>query len=82
MRHAGPNVSEDQGHAGDLPNLEVDDASVGTTSISARTLTVTAGVLSVVGHSVIVHANEDNHTDTPALGGSGARIACGVIGTP
>lgn len=79
MKHAGPNVSEDQGHAGDLPNLVVDAAGVGTASLSTKKLTVRAGPLSVIDHAVIVHANEDNYTDTPPLGGSGGRIGCGVI---
>jgi superoxide dismutase, Cu-Zn family len=32
------------------------------------------------GRSLIIHANPDNYSDQPEpLGGSGARIACGVI---
>jgi len=32
------------------------------------------------GRSIMIHANGDNHSDTPKkLGGGGARVACGVI---
>ena len=34
----------------------------------------------IVGRAIVIHANEDNYTDTPPLGGSGPRIACGEIG--
>jgi len=27
----------------------------------------------------MIHAGGDNYTDEPALGGGGARVACGVI---
>jgi superoxide dismutase, Cu-Zn family len=27
----------------------------------------------------MIHANGDNYTDTPPLGGGGAREACGII---
>ena len=30
--------------------------------------------------SLIIHANDDNYSDNPLpLGGSGSRIACGII---
>lgn len=43
------------------------------------------GDLSVVGRSVVVHANEDDlgatdHPESSKTGNSGPRIACGVIG--
>jgi superoxide dismutase, Cu-Zn family len=79
-KHTGPMITAEMGHAGDLPNLVVDANGVGTVTLSTKRLTVRPGTLSVVGHSVIVHANEDNYADTPApLGGSGGRMACGVI---
>ena len=30
------------------------------------------------GRALIVHAGGDTYSDTPPLGGGGARIACGV----
>ena len=33
----------------------------------------------IQGLTLMVHANGDNYSDTPPLGGGGAREACGVI---
>ena len=64
------------GHLGDLPVLIV--AADG----SAREM-LTAPRLKVAdtkGRSVIIHAGGDNYSDQPAaLGGGGARIACGLF---
>ena len=43
------------------------------------------GEYSIVGRSVVVHAQEDDlgrtdHPDSGTTGNSGARVACGVIG--
>jgi Cu-Zn family superoxide dismutase len=80
--HAGPDIAAQEGHGGDLPNLEV--AADGTAQVTFVTpkLTVREGMMSVVGRSLIIHANEDNYTNEPKNGGSGERIACGVIGLP
>ena len=70
--HKGP---EGNGHAGDLPNLHVLDDGSGILMASTKRLTMDQ----LVGKTVILHANPDNYTDEPVNGGSGARIACGVI---
>lgn len=70
--HKGP---QGAGHAGDLPNIRI--LNDGTGIMEATTSRFTLGEL--VGKTVILHANQDNYTDTPPNGGSGARIACGVI---
>jgi Cu-Zn family superoxide dismutase len=73
-RHEGP---VGKGHLGDLPVLLV--AADGTTPMAmfAPRLQVT----DLIGRAVIVHAGGDNYSDEPkALGGGGARVACGVIG--
>jgi len=72
-KHLGPYGS---GHEGDLPPLIVNADGKATTPVLAPRLTV-AGV---EGHSIMIHAGGDNFSDHPlALGGGGARIACGVI---
>jgi len=76
-RHLGPNGP---GHAGDLPNLNVDYAGNAHTTFFTDRLSVASGPLNIVGRAIVIHANEDNYTDTPPLGGSGPRIACGEIG--
>jgi superoxide dismutase, Cu-Zn family len=77
--HAGPDVDSQTGHAGDLPNLEV--IADGTASITFITtkMTVAEGETSLAGRTIMIHANEDNYTNEPKNGGSGDRIACGVI---
>jgi superoxide dismutase, Cu-Zn family len=77
--HGGPKVGSDKGHAGDLENLVFDANSSSFQKASTQKIKLAGGALSVVGRSIIIHANEDNYTNTPANGGSGARVACGVI---
>lgn len=77
--HGGPNVESDKGHAGDLENLvfKADGSSRG--KAKTQKVVLSGGVLSVLGRSIIIHANQDNYTNTPVNGGSGARVACGII---
>jgi Cu-Zn family superoxide dismutase len=71
--HMGP---EGQGHMGDLPKVEVGpDGSVKATLTASRIKDVTA----LRGHALMLHAGGDNYSDTPPLGGGGARLACGVL---
>jgi superoxide dismutase, Cu-Zn family len=66
------------GHLGDLPALYV--ASDG--SASNPVLAPRLKLADVVHRSLMVHAGGDNHSDHPApLGGGGARLACGVVGS-
>lgn len=68
-------------HAGDLPNVRVDEA--GNASYEVRTFLVTLGegaasLFDADGTSLVLHAGADDlHTD-PA-GASGDRLACGVL---
>lgn len=65
------------GHLGDLPPLFV--AADGTAS--SPVLSPRLKLADVKGHALMLHAGGDNHSDHPAaLGGGGARVACGVIG--
>jgi Cu-Zn family superoxide dismutase len=65
------------GHLGDLPPLYVaPDGSANQPVLGPR-----LKLSDVANRSLMVHAGGDNHSDHPAaLGGGGARVACGVIG--
>jgi Cu-Zn family superoxide dismutase len=68
-------------HAGDLPNLEVNPAGVGRLNAAVERVTLSAGPLSLFdldGSAIVIHAAPDDQLTQP-IGGSGARIACGVI---
>jgi Cu-Zn family superoxide dismutase len=65
-------------HAGDMPALKADASGVAEQTFVLTGPTVTEGVASVVGRSVIVHAQPDDYTTQPT-GNSGARLGCGVI---
>ena len=70
--HLGPFGS---GHRGDLSKLIVDVDGTTKTSVVAPRLNSS----DLKGHSLIVHAGGDTYSDTPALGGGGLRVACGII---
>jgi len=64
------------GHLGDLPALYVDEQGTATTPVLAPRLKMS----DLKGRALMVHAGGDNYSDTPAaLGGGGARMACGVV---
>ena len=72
--HHGPR--HNAGHAGDLPVLVVGPKGSATQAVVAPRLKLA----DVTGRSIMIHAGGDNYSDQPtALGGGGARIACGVI---
>lgn len=73
-KHLGP--YDDKGHLGDLPLLYVNQKGEDHTTIFAPSIQVK----DILGHSLMIHQHGDNYSDSPqALGGGGARIACGVI---
>lgn len=65
-------------HLGDLPNLLIRGELAATQSLLARGVTLAPGPHSLRGRALVVHAGADDYRTNPA-GGSGARIACGVI---
>ena len=72
-RHAGP---YGDGHRGDLPAIYVDGSGKAEHSVLAPRLEPRE----FRGHALIVHSHGDNYADSPAaLGGGGARVACGVV---
>jgi Cu-Zn family superoxide dismutase len=73
-QHEGPYGN---GHKGDLPALYVTDDGQATYPVLAPRL---HSLSDIRGHALMFHAGGDNHSDHPAaLGGGGARFACGVI---
>lgn len=68
-------------HAGDLPNLVVDEQGRAKADFVAPGLTLRPGKYSLVdadGTSLMIHANADDYVTDPA-GNGGARLACGPI---
>ena len=75
-------------HAGDLPNLIVNEDGIGHLDTTTDRVTLTNGPTTLfdttagaVGSALIVHANEDDQVTNATNGNSGGRIACGVIVT-
>jgi Cu-Zn family superoxide dismutase len=72
-KHEGPSG---KGHLGDLPALSVAADGKATQSVLAPRLKTA----DLKGRSLMIHAGGDNYADVPAaLGGGGARAACGVV---
>lgn len=68
-------------HAGDLPNLEVNEDGVGHLDGTTTEATLSAGATSLFdadGSAIVIHALTDDQVTNPT-GNSGGRIACGAI---
>lgn len=68
-------------HAGDLPNLVVNGAGIGRLVTVSDRATLSDGPTTLFdgdGSAVVIHVGEDDQVTDPT-GGSGGRIACGVI---
>jgi len=65
-------------HLGDLRNIEVNEQGKATVEQKVSGLTLDPGQVSIVGKTLVIHAGPDDYKSQPA-GGSGDRIACGVI---
>ncbi|PJD95061.1 MAG: superoxide dismutase [Legionella sp.] len=63
------------GHLGDLPVLATNSNGEANTTLLAPRLTTQ----DIQGHAIMIHAGGDNYSNTPPLGGGGARIGCGKI---
>jgi len=75
-QHGAPDAASH--HGGDLGNITIGANGKGKLKIFVKGLTVAAGDHSVVGRSVVVHADPDDLKSQPA-GNSGKRVACGAI---
>lgn len=72
-----------QGHVGDLGNIEAGDNGVAEFSIAAKRVDL-IGDRSIVGRALVVHADEDDlgqggDEESLKTGNAGDRLACGVI---
>jgi superoxide dismutase, Cu-Zn family len=64
-------------HAGDFGNVTLSGGS-GTLDADSDLISLEAGMNSVIGKAVILHAGEDDCTSQPS-GAAGDRLACGII---
>lgn len=77
MPHGAPNSHHS--HAGDLPNLQATNDGSAVLSTLSKQVSLQAGANNnVLGRTLVVHAEPDDHTSQPA-GNAGARIGCAVI---
>ena len=65
-------------HAGDLPSLKANNKGRAHVDVELDLITLAPSAGNIVGRSLIVHADADDHKTQPT-GNSGGRIACGVI---
>jgi superoxide dismutase, Cu-Zn family len=74
-RHEGP---AGKGYLGDLPVLEVQGDGTATQTLTAPRI---KSIDVLRGHALVIHVGGDNYSDTPnPVGGTGGRLACGLIG--
>ena len=76
-------LNADGDDAGDLPNLHADAAGNAFAEVFTTTAALVEGgpgqfLLDADGSSLMIHAQADDYVSQP-IGGSGARVACGVI---
>jgi Cu-Zn family superoxide dismutase len=68
-------------HAGDLPNLVVEDDGSADTTLTVPASLLAQGPGSMIGtqqRAFVIHADPDDEKTDPS-GNSGARVVCGVI---
>ncbi|MFA1822132.1 superoxide dismutase family protein [Virgibacillus oceani] len=69
-------------HAGDLPNIEVQDDGTANEEVTADMVTLDKegenSLYADGGTALVIHSDEDDYVSQPA-GDAGDRIACGVI---
>ena len=73
----------ENGHVGDLGNIEADENGVAQIQITAKRIALT-GENSIIGRSFVIHKDEDDlgkggNAESKKTGNAGDRLACGVI---
>ena len=79
--HYNPTMAPHGEHLGDLPNIEADKnghAAIDAIVKGPNLVDVGGAPTQIIGKSLVIHAMPDDHKTQPS-GGSGDRIACGVI---
>jgi len=79
--HFNPTKAPHGEHLGDLPNAKADEngrATINAVVKGPNLVDKDGAPTAILGKSLIVHALPDDYKTQPS-GGSGARIACGVI---
>ncbi len=79
--HHNPLGAQHGSHAGDLPNLVVNESGRGRLNATTDAATLSSsdvGLFDGDGTAVIIHANPDDFVTQPT-GNSGDRVACGVV---
>jgi superoxide dismutase, Cu-Zn family len=77
--HGGPNATPR--HLGDIANAKADESGRATIDVKVKGATLgdkDAGPGEILGKALVVHAMPDDYKTQPS-GGSGDRVACGVI---
>ena len=69
---------------GDLGNINANGSGLAKIDITDQVISL-VGPNSIVGRSMVVHADKDDygkggHLDSKITGHAGARVCCGVIG--
>ncbi|PAA81930.1 hypothetical protein BOX15_Mlig025319g3, partial [Macrostomum lignano] len=80
--HGAPD--DEERHVGDLGNVEADASGRAGVEITDKLINLT-GPNSIIGRSLVVHADTDDlgrggHELSKTTGNAGGRLACGVIG--
>jgi len=79
--HFNPTMAPHGKHLGDLPNIKADKeghVTIDATIKGPNLVDVDGAPTQIIGKSLVIHARPDDHKTQPS-GGSGDRIACGVI---
>jgi Cu-Zn family superoxide dismutase len=79
--HFNPTKAQHGEHLGDLPNAKADEnghATINAIVKGPNLVDKDGAPTAIIGKALIVHAMPDDYKTQPS-GGSGARIACGVI---
>ncbi len=74
--HGGPDSTTR--HGGDLGNIQANASGTAAVKFRVTGISLESAVDSIIGRSVIVHANADDLSSQPS-GNAGPRIACGLI---